>query len=58
MEVRKQDTPYGLRMPQGMRGQVKAMAAVNGRSMNSEIIYHLKKALAEAEGLEDEDTTV
>ncbi|WP_083553952.1 Arc family DNA-binding protein [Paracoccus sp. SM22M-07] len=55
MYARKQDTPFGLRMPQGMRNRVKTMAADNGRSMNSEIIYHLKKALTEAEGLEDAD---
>lgn len=47
---RTQDTPYGLRMPKGMRPRVKAMAAENGRSMNAEIIFHLRKALGAAAG--------
>jgi len=49
MEARKQDTPYGLRMPKGMRDRVKDMAAENGRSMNAEIVFHLRKALGSAE---------
>ncbi|WP_164880116.1 Arc family DNA-binding protein [Paenirhodobacter ferrireducens] len=50
MQIRNQDTPYGLRMPKGMREQVKAMAAENGRSMNAEIVFHLRKALGVASG--------
>lgn len=48
MTNRTQETPYGLRMPKGMREQVKAMAANNGRSMNAEIIFHLRNALGSA----------
>lgn len=50
MTNRKQDTPYGLRMPNGMRDEVKGMAAANGRSMNAEIVFHLRKALGAAAG--------
>ncbi|TMV67620.1 Arc family DNA-binding protein [Thioclava sp. BHET1] len=48
MKHKKQDTPYGLRMPNGMRDQVKALATENGRSMNAEIVFHLRKALEES----------
>ena len=48
--VRKQETPYGLRMPIGMREKVKKMAAENGRSMNAEIVFRLRCALGEAAG--------
>ncbi len=48
--TRKQDVPYGLRMPIGMRERVKKMAETNGRSMNQEIVFHLRKALQEAAG--------
>ncbi|WP_395542706.1 Arc family DNA-binding protein [Neotabrizicola sp. sgz301269] len=47
MEARKQDTPYGLRMPKGMRAEIRAMAEENGRSMNAEITFHLRVALGE-----------
>ncbi len=50
MTIRTQKTPYGLRMPKGMRDLVKAMAAENGRSMNAEIVFHLRKALGAAAG--------
>lgn len=43
--ARSQEAPYGLRMPKGMREHVKRMAAANGRSMNSEIVFCLRKAL-------------
>ena len=33
-----------LRFPPGMRQLVKIEAAKNGRSMNSEVIYHLRRA--------------
>lgn len=37
-----------LRMPDGMRPRLKAMAALNRRSLNSEVIVHLERALASA----------
>lgn len=36
-----------LRMPEGMRPAIKARATENRRSMNSEIILLLEKALAD-----------
>ncbi len=50
MEVRHQETPFGLRMPKGMREKVKRSAAENGRSMNAEIIFHIRKGLGLAAG--------
>ena len=41
---------YVLRFPHGLRDEVKRNAADNGRSMNAEIIFHLRKALGEAAG--------
>lgn len=40
----KQDQ-FNLRMPDGMRDQVKASAEANGRSMNAEIVYLIGHAL-------------
>lgn len=37
-----------LRMPDGMRPQLKAMAALNRRSLNSEVIFHLERVLRNA----------
>ncbi len=39
---------YMLRFPCGMRQKFKAMAALNRRSLNSEVIFHLDRALASA----------
>lgn len=57
MQGRTQETPYGLRMPKGMREKVKRLAADNGRSMNAEIVFHLRKALGTAAGAEFGDAT-
>lgn len=34
-----------VRLPDGMRAQIARVAAINGRSMNSEIVIRLKMAL-------------
>lgn len=39
-----------VRMPDGMRATIKGLAEENGRSMNAEIIFHLRKALGMAAG--------
>ncbi|QRZ15401.1 Arc family DNA-binding protein [Paracoccus methylovorus] len=39
---------YIVRMPDGMRDRIKAMAGENERSMNAEIVFHLRKAIAAA----------
>jgi len=36
---------YPLRMPRGMRERIRRNAAVNRRSMNSEIVHYLDQAL-------------
>lgn len=38
----KQITPYGLRMPDDLKGLVKDAAAREGRSMNAQIVRHLR----------------
>lgn len=35
--------PYGLRMPDDLKAQVKAAAAREGRSMNAQIVQHLRE---------------
>jgi len=40
----RQAPQFPLRLPDKLRAQVKASAAVNGRSMNSEIVYQLTHA--------------
>ena len=40
---------YIVRFPDGMREEVKRRAAENCRSMNAEIIYLLKRAMAECD---------
>lgn len=37
---------YPLRMPAGMRERIRERAAENRRSMNSEIVHYLDRALA------------
>lgn len=41
-QFRTRDDQYMLRLPDGMRDQIKAAAAANGRSMNAEIIHRLQ----------------
>ncbi|WP_373568025.1 Arc family DNA-binding protein [Limimaricola sp. G21655-S1] len=37
-------TPFGLRMPESLKKQVKESAEENGRSQNSEICFQLQAA--------------
>lgn len=39
---------FMLRFPDGMRQRFKSMAALNRRSLNSEVVFHLERALASA----------
>lgn len=39
------DEQVALRLPHGLRGRMKALAARNGRSMNTEIVMILEKVL-------------
>lgn len=45
----RQNTPYGLRMPDDLRQRVKALAKREGRSMNGQIVQVLKSAVDTAE---------
>lgn len=40
---------FMLRMPDGMRDRIAALAKANGRSMNAEIVHHLQSAIDIAE---------
>lgn len=44
---------YVVRFPEGLRAAIKRSAAENGRTMNAEIVFHLRKALCLALGGED-----
>ncbi|MBE0580826.1 MAG: Arc family DNA-binding protein [Devosia sp.] len=44
--VSRQADQYPLRMPPGMRERIRQSAETNRRSMNSEIVHHLDRALA------------
>lgn len=48
---------FNLRFPTGIRERLKAIAAQNGRSLNSEIVYALLAYLTAAEGAKFGDRT-
>lgn len=41
MQARK-TPPFGLRMPEALKEQIKREAARDGRSMNAQIVQHLR----------------
>jgi plasmid stability protein len=49
IEMTHQIAPYGLRMPDDLKAQVKTLAAREGRSMNAQIVQMLKNAVEAAE---------
>ena len=44
MKTQEMGTPLGVRMPPDMRGWLKERAAINRRSLNSEILIILEDA--------------
>ncbi len=46
-ENRAMSDKFMLRMPDGMRDELKRLAAESGRSLNAEIIYRLQRTLSE-----------
>ena len=46
----REDDRFIIRLPDGMRDRIKAAAAENLRSMNSEVLYHLKRIYGSAAG--------
>jgi predicted DNA-binding protein len=51
--ARKGDDQYMLRLPDGLRGRIKQHAAVNGRSLNSEIVDAIERHLERGDRLEE-----
>lgn len=45
----RQLPPFGLRMPDDLKEKVKQAAAQEGRSMNSQIVQHLRAIYLPAE---------
>lgn len=45
MEEIKEAEKFVVRMPAGLRDQLRASAMSNRRSMNAEVIYHLERAI-------------
>ena len=43
---------FVVRLPTGMRAALRGSAAANERTMNAEVIFHLRKALGMAAGVE------
>lgn len=41
----RKEKPIGVRLPPGLRERLKAAAAANGRSQNSEIVVRLADSL-------------
>lgn len=37
---------YVVRLPEGLRDRLKVVALQNRRSMNSEIVFHLERAIS------------
>lgn len=48
MQNRSSPDLFLLRLPSGLRSAIKAMASKNERSMNSEIVFHMRAAIAGA----------
>ncbi len=42
-------TPFGVRLPDGLRDKLKQIAQQNRRSMNAELLIHLEAGLNNAE---------
>lgn len=55
MQLQKRMDQFVLRLPAGLREKVKESADRNIRSMNSEIVFHLQRAVAEQEANEKAD---
>lgn len=51
--MRKTCDQYVVRFPDGLREAIKQNATENGRTMNAEIVFHLRKAMRLVSGGED-----
>lgn len=43
----RESDKFLIRLPEGLRGRIKASARDNVRSMNSEIIFHLEQIFSD-----------
>lgn len=50
---RQEQDKYIVRLPDGMRDQLKAAAKANGRSLNAEIVHRLSSPTLQVISLED-----
>jgi plasmid stability protein len=51
--ARKGDDQYMVRLPDGLRSRIKRRAAVNGRSLNSEIVDAIERHLERGDRLDE-----
>lgn len=58
MIARKGDVQYMLRLPVALRERVKARAADNGRSMNTEVIAAIERHLVASNRLDELEARV
>ncbi|WP_416407852.1 Arc family DNA-binding protein [Agrobacterium rosae] len=49
MRTGRESDKFPLRLPDGMRDQIRGEADRNNRSMNSEIVFQLSRAYAQPE---------
>lgn len=45
----RETAPFGVRMPEAVKGALAREAKIHGRSLNSEIVHRLKASLGEGE---------
>ncbi|KQZ50720.1 hypothetical protein ASD54_10955 [Rhizobium sp. Root149] len=57
MEASKRGDQFVVRLPSGLRGMIKRTAQKNMRSMNSEIVFHLEKAVRDLSLSAGDETT-
>ncbi|MGO7263768.1 Arc family DNA-binding protein [Rhizobium leguminosarum] len=57
MQTSRESEKFIVRLPVGLREQLRASAASNRRSMNSEVIYHLERAIALDDETQKADAT-
>jgi predicted DNA-binding protein len=51
--ARKGDAQYMLRLPDGLREHIKRRAALNGRSLNTEIVDAIERHLERGDRLDE-----
>ncbi|CAH0154286.1 hypothetical protein SRABI05_00624 [Agrobacterium fabrum] len=49
MQVNQNSEKFIVRMPTGLREQLRALACANRRSMNAEVVFQLERLVADRE---------